>query len=71
MLEGPDRRTAYLQRLLMRGGYVFGPADGIVGKKTRVAMRAFQLASGMPETGEFDPLIVARLRTIFEAKAAA
>jgi hypothetical protein len=35
------------------------------------AVRAFQLASSLAETGEFDALIVARLRAIFEAKAAA
>lgn len=34
VLEGPNTRTAYLQRLLMRGGYVLGPIDGIAGRKT-------------------------------------
>lgn len=71
VLEGPDTRTAYLQRLLMRGGYVLGPIDGIAGKKTRAAVRAFQLASGLDQSGEFDPATVARLRVTFEAKSAA
>ncbi|MCV9960714.1 peptidoglycan-binding domain-containing protein [Pararhizobium sp. BT-229] len=71
VLEGPDTRTAYLQRLLTRGGYVLGPIDGIAGKKTRAAVRAFQLASGLNQSGEFDPPTVARLRAIFEARAAA
>jgi peptidoglycan hydrolase-like protein with peptidoglycan-binding domain len=68
VLEGPDTRTAYLQRRLMRGGYVLGPIDGIACKKTRAATRAFQLASGL--TGEFDPITVARMRAMFQAKAA-
>lgn len=71
VLEGPDTRTAYLQRLLTRGGYAIGPIDGIVGKKTRAGMRAFQRASGLDQSGEFDAPTVARLRSIFEAKAAA
>ncbi len=41
VLEGPDTRTAYLQRLLTCGGYVLGLIDGIIGKKTRAAVRAF------------------------------
>ncbi|URK88866.1 peptidoglycan-binding protein [Rhizobium sp. RCAM05350] len=43
----------------------------MVGKKTRAAISAFQLASGLPETGEFDAVTVARMRALFETKAAA
>ncbi|KQT02805.1 hypothetical protein ASG42_25245 [Rhizobium sp. Leaf391] len=71
VLEGPDTRTAYLQRLLTRGGYVLGPIDGIAGNKTCAAVKAFQLASGLDQTGDFDAPTVARLRLIFETKAAA
>ncbi|SMD18050.1 peptidoglycan-binding domain-containing protein [Rhizobium sp. RU36D] len=71
VFEGPDSRTAYLQRLLTRAGYVIGPIDGIVGKKTRAATQAFQLASGLPETGALDAATVAALRNLFEASAAA
>lgn len=71
VLEGPDTRNAYLQRLLTRGGYVLGPIDGVVGKKTTAAVKAFQLASGLDQSGEFDAPTVARLRFIFETKAAA
>lgn len=72
MIEGvragaPDARNAYLQRLLARAGYAFGPIDGIIGRRTAAALRAFQTASGLPVTGEFDPATVARLRAIFEA----
>lgn len=71
VLEGPDTRTAYLQRLLMRGGYVLGPIDGVLGRKTAAAIRAFQLASGLAETGKLDAATVARLRAVFELKTAA
>lgn len=71
VLEGPDSRTAYLQRLLARAGYAIGPIDGIIGKKTRAATKAFQLASGLPETGDFDPGTVTALRALFETQAAA
>jgi N-acetyl-anhydromuramyl-L-alanine amidase AmpD len=71
VLEGPDTRTAYLQRLLTRGGYAIGPIDGIAGKKTRAAIRAFQLASNLPQSGDFDAETVARLRVVFELKTAA
>lgn len=71
VFDGPDTRTAYLQRLLTRGGYVLGPIDGIAGRKTRAAVRAFQLASGLDQTGEFDPATVAKLRSSFETKMAA
>ena len=71
VLEGPDTRDAYLQRLLVRAGYVIGPIDGIIGKKTRKAVRAFQMASGLPETGDLDAATVARLRALIEVKTAA
>lgn len=70
VLEGPDTRDAYLQRLLVRAGYVIGPIDGIIGKRTRKAVRAFQMASGLPETGDLDAATVARLRSLIEKAAA-
>lgn len=64
---GPDDRTVYLQTLLKRAGYEFGPVDGIAGPKTRAALKRFQAAAGLPETGDFDAPTVARLRAMFEA----
>ncbi|WP_455272938.1 peptidoglycan-binding domain-containing protein [Rhizobium herbae] len=48
-----------------RGDYARGPIDGLVGKKTCAAIRAFELASGLAKTGEFDLATVARLWAIF------
>lgn len=71
VLEGPDTRNAYLQRLLTRAGFVLGPIDGIVGPKTKAATSAFQASVGLPRTGALNPPTVARLRALFEANAAA
>lgn len=40
-----------LQSLLAAGGYDVGTPDGIVGRMTRAALRAFQKAQGMPADG--------------------
>lgn len=68
---GPNTRDAYLQRLLLRAGYAFGPVDGIVGPRTKAAIRAYQSVSGLKVTGTFDTATVARLRATYEGGAAA
>jgi len=45
------RRVAALQRALARLGYDPGPADGILGPKSRAAIRAFQASAGLPADG--------------------
>ncbi len=69
-LTPPDARTVYLQRLLARAGYAFGPIDGLIGKRTIAAIRQFQLWCGLPQSGKFDEATVARLRARFEQKVA-
>lgn len=69
-VPGPDARTVYLQKLLLRAGYAIGPADGLIGKKTRDGLKAFQLWAGIEQTGAFDSPTVTRLRAMFEAPAA-
>lgn len=63
---GPDTRAAYLQRLLVKAGFVIGPVDGIVGNKTRAALKAFQKANGLTDSGAFDQATTARLRALYE-----
>jgi hypothetical protein len=57
---------AAIQRALNALGYNAGPADGILGRQTESALRAFQHAEGLPETGVADPptvdMLVARIR---------
>lgn len=48
-LNRDDRVT--LQRLLNAGGYGAGAEDGIIGRRTRAALRAFQSAAGRPADG--------------------
>ncbi|MAE45129.1 MAG: hypothetical protein CMF63_09220, partial [Magnetovibrio sp.] len=40
-----------IQRSLAQLGYAPGPADGIIGSKTRAAIQAFQAVAGLAETG--------------------
>lgn len=67
--EIPDAREVYLQKLLKRAGYEFGPIDGVVGPKTRSALRRFQKAADLSVTGTFDEPTVRRLRDMFEKSA--
>ncbi len=51
-VEQRQARVARVQRGLSAQGYAPGPADGIVGRKTRAAIRAFQADYGFSVTGE-------------------
>jgi peptidoglycan hydrolase-like protein with peptidoglycan-binding domain len=44
--------TASVQRVLNDLGYSAGPVDGLMGGKTRNAIRAYQTDSGLPASGE-------------------
>jgi len=70
-LAAPDARTAYLQKLLARAGYAFGPIDGHLGKRTKAAIEQFQIWAGLKVTGTFDEQTVQHLRRRFEHKVAA
>ena len=45
------KRGKLIQSSLKEKGYDPGPLDGIIGPKTRSAMKAFQKAMGLGETG--------------------
>lgn len=60
-----------LQRLLVRAGYQLGPIDGIVGPRTKAAIKGFQVAQGIPRSGAFDARTVARLREILTPRRTA
>lgn len=68
---GPDHGEAESQRLLARAGYAFGPIDGLIGKRTIAAIKAFQIATGLPVTGKFDLRTVTRLEDALSPKRAA
>jgi localization factor PodJL len=58
-----DRQAlvAKIQTLLAEAGYDPGPPDGVAGKKTIDAVRAYQRKVGVPETGQIDTTLVASL----------
>ena len=50
-----------VQKKLTELGYEPGPVDGLVGPKTRSAVRRYQVVVGMPVDGRITPTLVARL----------
>jgi hypothetical protein len=53
---------AGIQRELSRLGYDPGPVDGLMGNRTRNAIRAYQQTAGMVEDGQPSTTLLARLR---------
>ena len=49
------------QAALDRAGFSPGVIDGQAGHKTAIALKAFQAAHGLPQTGQFDPTTAAAL----------
>ncbi|CAJ1369891.1 unnamed protein product [Effrenium voratum] len=56
----PSKRRV-LQRLLNQMGYNAGPVDGVVGRKTRAAIRLYQEGADLPVTGRITDALVARI----------
>lgn len=69
-MQGRDRNipllsveeTKEVQRLLTRNGYDVGKIDGIIGSKTRTAVREMQLKFGLPADSFPSPELLSRLR---------
>lgn len=59
-LSRDDKRV--LQNALVARGYDPGPVDGVVGSRTRAALRAWQKAAGLPADGFATLALLARLR---------
>jgi hypothetical protein len=56
-----DMNISDAQRALIERGFDPGDIDGEIGARTRKAIRAFQAAQGLPQTGELDPPTLERL----------
>lgn len=52
-----------VQQALTQAGFFTGKIDGIIGKKTRAAIRAFQEANGLKVDGRCGPLTWEKLKT--------
>ncbi|MBA91601.1 MAG: peptidoglycan-binding protein [Phyllobacteriaceae bacterium] len=50
-----------IQLILNKNGFDAGAPDGIMGEKTKQAIRDFQAANGLPATGEVDNTLITRL----------
>ncbi len=59
-LKSVERKE--LQRLLSAQGHKIGPVDGIIGRGTRQAIRAFQTAAGLPADGHPSEQLLEQLR---------
>ncbi len=49
------------QTLLAKRGYDVGKPDGLMGKRTREAIAAFQKEKGLPQTGAVDTSLIQAL----------
>ncbi|WP_193185093.1 peptidoglycan-binding protein [Nisaea sediminum] len=58
----PASLVAEAQGELTRLGLYDGRLDGLMGPKTRTAIRAFQKTAGIPQTGEVSPELLKRLK---------
>ena len=58
----------YAQELLNELGYNPGPADGILGRKTRAAVKRFQSYSGQERDGHISGALVAKLHAAVDAR---
>ncbi len=60
-------RVRAVQRALARLGYDPGPFDGVVGLRTRAAVRAFQAAAGLTADGRLTPELEREIRSAADA----
>ena len=52
---GQDLSVKQAQQILDSLGYQPGPIDGLWGKKTKEALKQFQIDNNLPITGKIDP----------------
>src|SRR5438105_9753190 len=53
--------VARVQARLARVGYYAGPIDGVMGSRTRYAIRAYEYRHGLPVDGRIDGRLLARM----------
>ena len=53
--------VARVQARLARAGYYTGPIDGVIGRRTRYAIRAYEYRHGLPVDGRIDGRLLARM----------
>ncbi|MBW1636979.1 MAG: peptidoglycan-binding protein [Deltaproteobacteria bacterium] len=63
-IPDPVKPVKPVQRMLIQKGYNPGPADGIMGKKTAIALKDFQNDQALPVTGAIDNATLIALEII-------
>ena len=71
VLAAPDAQVEAVQRRLTELGYEPGPADGLMGPRTRDAIRALQRDRGLPRSGRIDAATMEALGLALEAPVSA
>ena len=66
--SGPQKENVALvsraQALLNKLGYDAGSADGVMGERTRAAIRSFERKTGLNETGDVTIPLVTQLERV-------
>jgi peptidoglycan hydrolase-like protein with peptidoglycan-binding domain len=60
-MRGHSEDMRMVQQSLKDSGYDPGPIDGVAGPHTAAALKAYQKAQGLPETGKADTDTMAKL----------
>jgi len=50
-----------VQQRLAKAGIYRGPIDGVLGDRTRYAIRVYELIHGLPADGRIDPRLLATM----------
>ncbi len=64
----PSEDVRRVQKALSGLGFDAGPADGVLGDKTRQAIRAFQAYRGLPATGAIDAMLARELGIVLASE---
>ena len=64
----PSEDVRKVQKALAGLGFDAGPADGVLGDKTREAIRAFQTYRGLPATGIIDAMLARELGIVLASE---
>jgi peptidoglycan hydrolase-like protein with peptidoglycan-binding domain len=62
--QGPDPRIVKIQAGLKAFGNDDMQLDGVVGARTKAAIKEFQSLFGLPQTGEPDEIVYVKMREI-------
>lgn len=65
-----DKAIRNIQAILNRNGFDAGQPDGLMGRKTLAAIKAFQRQNGLPEDGNITEALVRKLLAQTEARGA-